>query len=191
MKAARILNTKALPLKKFNFNYNYRISIIVNWLTINDIEWLGHEAIIDYVKLTLLSNSDIMDYEDLNTLAQISNNLEEKILSQKIRDLLLEYWQEYIHTYIFESNEFDDFYDLDNSERLESKARDLVKDLLSESSLIFEEHEIDDIMHNVNAYDVIERNIQNSSEWNGHDFDDHNKHLENGFDAVDDLFLKE
>ncbi|ATV45840.1 ATP-binding protein [Pectobacterium brasiliense] len=191
LKAARILNTNTLPLSKHLASYKYSIAKIVHWLAINDMEWLGYQYVLQYIKLTLLTNYDNLDYEDLNILGQISNVISEDELLDDIRNSLLEYWSDFVHEFISESNEFNDYYDLENKCLMKSKARDMVKDMLSESSIIFNECEIDDILDNIDLQLIVENNIQNSPDWDGSEYIERVGYRDSGFDAVDDIFSRE
>lgn len=191
LKAARILNTKTLPLSKYFASYNYKISKIVYWLAINDIKWLGFQNIQEYIKLALLINNGDLDYEDLNILGQIANVINEYELLGDIRNALLEYWGDFVHDYISESNEFSDYYDLENKYLMRSKAKDMVKDILSESSIIFNESEINDILDNVDLESIVENNVENYSGWDGNSYVERGGYLDNGFDVVDDIFSRE
>lgn len=191
LKAARILNTNMLPLSKYLVTYNYKIARIALWLAINDIEWLGCQHIQEYIRLTLLINNGDLDYEDLNILGQISNVISEHELLDDIRNALLEYWCGFVHEFISESNEFNDYYDIENKYLMKSKAKNMVKEILSESSIVFNESEIDDILDNVDIRSIIEGNIENAPDWDGNEYIERGGYQDNGFDAVDDMFSRE
>ncbi|EOG5380278.1 hypothetical protein ACLE0G_003997, partial [Cronobacter turicensis] len=191
LEAARKLNTKTLPLSKYFTKYNYKIAKIVHWLAINDIKWLGFKNVQEYVKLTLLINNSDLDYEDLNILGQISNVINDYELLEDIRNALLEYWSDFVHDYISESNEFNDYYDLENKYSMRSKAKDMVKDILSESSIIFNESEIDDLLDNIDLQSIVQNNIENAPDWDGNNYVERGGYQDNGFDVVDDIFSRE
>lgn len=191
LKAARILNTDTLPLSKYFTKYNYRIAKIIHWLSLNDIDWIGYKKTQEYTKLTLLTSGDDLDYEDLNILSHISNVISDDELLGDIRTSLLEYWYDFVHEFISESNEFSEYYDEQESYLIKSKAKDMVKDMLSESSIVFNESEIDDIIDNIDVQSIIESNIENYSDWDGQEYTQHGGYQDNGFDGVDDIFSRE
>ena len=191
LKAARILNTNTLPLSKYFTKYNYRIAKIIHWLSLNDIDWIGYKKTQEYTKLTLLTSGDDLDYEDLNILSHISNVISDDELLGDIRTSLLEYWYDFVHEFISESNEFSEYYDEQESYLIKSKAKDMVKDMLSESSIVFNESEIDDIIDNIDVQSIIESNIENYSDWDGQEYTQHGGYQDNGFDGVDDIFSRE
>ncbi|EOG5375746.1 hypothetical protein ACLE0E_003557, partial [Cronobacter turicensis] len=145
----------------------------------------------EYVKLTLLINNSDLDYEDLNILGQISNVINDYELLEDIRNALLEYWSDFVHDYISESNEFNDYYDLENKYSMRSKAKDMVKDILSESSIIFNESEIDDLLDNIDLQSIVQNNIENAPDWDGNNYVERGGYQDNGFDVVDDIFSRE
>ncbi|MGM8555842.1 hypothetical protein ACS6IX_17340, partial [Enterobacter hormaechei subsp. steigerwaltii] len=191
LKAARILNTNTLPLSKYFTKYNYRIAKIIHWLSLNDIDWIDYKKTQEYTKLTLLTSGDDLDYEDLNILSHISNVISDDELLGDIRTSLLEYWYDFVHEFISESNEFSEYYDEQESYLIKSKAKDMVKDMLSESSIVFNESEIDDIIDNIDVQSIIESNIENYSDWDGQEYTQHGGYQDNGFDGVDDIFSRE
>uniref|UniRef100_UPI00159EE0C6 hypothetical protein n=1 Tax=Enterobacter asburiae TaxID=61645 RepID=UPI00159EE0C6 len=191
LKAARILNTNTLPLSKYFTKYNYMIAKIIHWLSLNDIDWIGYKKTQEYTKLTLLTSGDDLDYEDLNILSHISNVISDDELLGDIRTSLLEYWYDFVHEFISESNEFSEYYDEQESYLIKSKAKDMVKDMLSESSIVFNESEIDDIIDNIDVQSIIESNIENYSDWDGQEYTQHGGYQDNGFDGVDDIFSRE
>jgi hypothetical protein len=67
----------------------------------------------------------------------------------------------------------------------------MVKDMLSESSIVFNESEIDDIIDNIDVQSIIESNIENYSDWDGQEYTQHGGYQDNGFDGVDDIFSRE
>ncbi|MBE4861255.1 hypothetical protein IM317_23060, partial [Enterobacter cloacae complex sp. S3] len=161
------------------------------WLSLNDIDWIGYKKTQEYTKLTLLTSGDDLDYEDLNILSHISNVISDDELLGDIRTSLLEYWYDFVHEFISESNEFSEYYDEQESYLIKSKAKDMVKDMLSESSIVFNESEIDDIIDNIDVQSIIESNIENYSDWDGQEYTQHGGYQDNGFDGVDDIFSRE
>ncbi|ENL8544377.1 hypothetical protein AB9K78_001565 [Serratia marcescens] len=118
----------------------------------------------------------------------ISNTLGEIALSDKIRDLLLDYWQNSVHEFISENNDFSEYYSLNDEYDLISRAKDCINELLAESTLSFTSHDIDNIIDNLDACNIIERNIGNAPDWDGYNDDIRYGNQNYGFDVVDDLF---
>ncbi|MBO2887726.1 hypothetical protein J5H79_18325, partial [Providencia rettgeri] len=162
---------------------------IVNWGSLNAQDYFGYDNIKDYITVSLLENGTDLIYEELNILAQISNTLGETALSNNIHDLLLDYWQNYVQEFISESNDFTEYYSLSDEDSLKSRAKDCISELLAESTLSFTASEVDDIITNLDANNIIERNIENEApDWERDEYDRHYINQDDGFDAVDDLF---
>ncbi|MEQ9743256.1 hypothetical protein ABRQ05_02985 [Pectobacterium actinidiae] len=191
LRTVRIINSECFKFERFYAGNNFKILTIINWIALNDTGFLGYNNIKNYVESSLLVNGDNLDYEDLNVLAQITNTLGEKSLSEKIRELLLDYWQGYVNEFISGNNDFTEYYDLNEESKLKSRAKDCINDLLSESTLFFNAQEVDDIIENLDAYNIIVRNIENFPDRDEYYYDEEYSHQENGFDEVDDLFSRE
>jgi adenylate kinase family enzyme len=191
VKTVKIINPEHFKFERFYAGNNYKVLEIINWITLNSPDWLGCNNIKNYVENSLLANSDDLDHDDLNILAQITNTLGENSISEKIRFLLLDYWHGYAHEFISDNNDFSEYYDVSDEEVLLSKAKDYINDLLSESTLSFNAQEVENIIENIDVYNIIERNIENAPTWDGDDYEDNHSYRDNGFNEVDDLFSRE
>ncbi len=60
-----------------------------------------------------------------------------------------------------------------------------------ESTLTFNTQEVENIIENIDAYNIIERNIESAPTWDEDDHYDNRSYIENGFNEVDDLFSRE
>lgn len=189
--SVKIINPDHFKFERFYAGNNYKVLGIVNWITLNSPDWLGYNNIKNYVECSLLANGDDLEYEDLNILAQITNTLGESSMSAKIHELLLDYWHGYAHEFISDNNDFSEYYDFRDEEILLSRAKDYINDLLSESTLTFNTQELENIIENIDAYNIIERNIENAPTWDGDDHNDNYSYKDNGFNEVDDLFSRE
>ncbi|MEQ4663998.1 ATP-binding protein [Providencia rettgeri] len=189
LKAVKIINPEHLKQAKFYAGNNFKILEIVNWGSLNAQDYFGYDNIKDYITVSLLENGTDLIYEELNILAQISNTLGETALSNNIHDLLLDYWQNYVQEFISESNDFTEYYSLNDEDSLKSRAKDCISELLAESTLSFTASEVDDIITNLDANNIIVRNIENEApDWERDEYDRYYINQDDGFDAVDDLF---
>ncbi|MDQ7771603.1 hypothetical protein NMF47_24215, partial [Serratia nevei] len=177
--------------ERFYAGNNFKILTIINWIALNDPDWLGYDNIKNYVEFSLLVNGDDLDHEDLNILAQITNTLGETALSDSIHKLLLDYWQGYVNEFISENNDFTEYYDINEENTLKSRAKDHISDLLSESTLYFNTQEVDDIIEKLDVQNIIQRNIENTPDWDEYYHDEKYSYQDSGFDEVDDLFSRE
>ncbi|WP_272537176.1 MULTISPECIES: ATP-binding protein [Providencia] len=189
LKSVKIINPEYLKQTEFYAGNNFKILEIINWGSLNAQDYFGYDNIKDYITVSLLENGTDLIYEELNILAQISNTLGETALSNNIHDLLLDYWQNYVQEFISESNDFTEYYSLNDEDSLKSRAKDCISELLAESTLSFTASEVDDIITNLDANNIIERNIENEApDWERDEYDRHYINQDDGFDAVDDLF---
>jgi len=185
--AAEIFIREVFSTKKHLIEYNYRTLLILHWITIYEIDLLSQNELKDFVGNTIIKNSDNLDHEDLNLLAQMSNVLSEGELTHRIRCLLIDYWTYSVHDFFKDDNDFNDYYDLNDADIIYARAKDYVTETLRESSIMFNEKEILDIMDNFEPTEIIERNMENYPEWNGEN-DYYSRHSESGYDKIDDLF---
>ncbi|HHS3623526.1 TPA: hypothetical protein ACSEXO_003755, partial [Proteus mirabilis] len=82
-----------------------------------------------------------------------------------------------------------EYYSLNDEDSLKSRAKDCISELLAESTLSFTASEVDDIITNLDANNIIERNIENEApDWERDEYDRHYINQDDGYDAVDDLF---
>ncbi|MEQ5206035.1 ATP-binding protein [Proteus sp. fly-1067] len=188
LKSVKIINPEYFSFERLYAGNNFNMLNIVSWISLNIPNWLGYDNTKKYVESSLLLNGADLTHEELNILAQISNTLGEVALSNNIRDLLLIYWKSYIHEFISESNEFNEYYDLNEEDDFKSRAKDYIHDLLNGSTLYFSPIDIDNIIDNLDARNIIDRNIENASDWDRYEDNADYGYLSNGFDQVDDLF---
>jgi len=191
VRAVEILNRDCFTLVRFYAGNSYKMLLIINWISLNNPGWLGNDSIKNYIECSIIEGGEDLGYEELNILAQITNILGESLLANKIRELLLNYWQGYVHDFISESNDFNSYYDFDDEDVLLSRAKDYLNDLLSESTLVFNEQEIEDIVENLDPHSIIQKNIENAPDWGDDDYRENRSYSDYGFDAVDDLFSRE
>lgn len=188
IKSAKVIKTEYFRFERFYSGNNFKVLEIVSWVSLNIPDWIGCVNIKHYVESSLLLNGADLIHDELNILAQISNTLGEIALSDKIRDLLLDYWQNSVHEFISENNDFSEYYSLNDEYNLISRAKDCINELLAESTLSFTSHDIDNIIDNLDAYNIIERNIGNAPDWDGYNDDIRYGNQNYGLDVVDDLF---
>lgn len=176
-----------IPTLDLRTNYDHRIMSIIYWIALNDPTLLHEDEINEYLYAAFQAINDNMDYEDLNLLASLSSLLNEEELASKIKNELIFYWENTIHSFFKDSGEFNDYYGSDDVHTIESRAKDIIRDLLSGSSLHFSDKEVNDIIDNLDASEIIELNMANYQEWDGGDFY-RGKNTYNNYDNVDDLF---
>lgn len=176
-----------VPTLDLRTHYDHRIMSIIYWIALNDPTLLHEDEINEYLYAAFQAINDNMDYEDLNLLASLSSLLNEEELASKIKNELIFYWENTIHSFFKDSGEFNDYYGSDDVHTIESRAKDIIRDLLSGSSLHFSDKEVNDIIDNLDASEIIELNMANYQEWDGGDFY-RGKNTYNNYDNVDDLF---
>ncbi|HCT9096777.1 TPA: ATP-binding protein [Serratia liquefaciens] len=191
LRAVKIIKSEYFKFERFYAGNNFKILTIINWIALNDPSWLGYNNIKNYVECSLLINSNDLDHEDLNVLAQITNTFGEIALSESIHKLLLDYWQGYVNEFISENNDFTEYYDINEENTLKSRAKGYINDLLSESTLYFNTQEVDDIIEKLDVHNIIQRNIENTPDWDEYYHDEKYSYQGSGFDEVDDLFSRE
>lgn len=185
-----IIGSKHLQLDVFYNNHSIETLYIINGAYIFSPSKLENNEVKKYIELILSDYSEDLEHEDFKLIVNILNNIGDYNLLQKSYNLLLDYWKNHIHEYISESSEFHEFQDIELTEEMESKARDHIRNLLSEIPIHIEEDDFDNIFYSLDIYSIIEKNIENFSYW---DDDDH--HYYNGRDnmykEINDLFSKE
>ncbi|MDH0357147.1 hypothetical protein [Morganella sp. GD04133] len=137
IKSAKVIKTEYFEFERFYAGNNFKVLEIVSWASLNIPDWIGCVNIKHYVESSLLLNGADLIHDELNILAQISNTIGEIALSDKIRDLLLDYWQNSVHEFISENNDFSEYYSLNDEDDLISRAKDCINELLAESTLSF------------------------------------------------------
>lgn len=176
-----------IPTLDLRTHYDHRIMSIIYWIALNNPTLLHEDEIKEYLQAAFQTINDNMDYEDLNLLASLSSLLDEEELAEKIKNELIIYWENTVHDFFKDSSDFNDYYGSDDVQIIESRAKDIIRDLLSGSSLHFSDKEVNDIIDNLDASEIIERNVENYQEWDGENFY-RGKNTYNNYDNVDDLF---
>lgn len=176
-----------IPTLDLRTHYDHRIMSIIYWIALNNPTLLHEDEIKEYLQAAFQAINDNMDYEDLNLLASLSSLLDEEELAEKIKNELIIYWEDTVHDFFKDSSDFNDYYGSDDVQIIESRAKDIIRDLLSGSSLHFSDKEVNDIIDNLDASEIIERNVENYQEWDGENFY-RGKNAYNNYDNVDDLF---
>jgi adenylate kinase family enzyme len=176
-----------IPTLDLRTHYDHRIMSIIYWIALNNPTLLHEDEIKEYLQAAFQAINDNMDYEDLNLLASLSSLLDEEELAEKIKNELIIYWENTVHDFFKDSSDFNDYYGSDDVQIIESRAKDIIRDLLSGSSLHFSDKEVNDIIDNLDASEIIERNVENYQEWDGENFY-RGKNAYNNYDNVDDLF---
>lgn len=186
---AKLLGSSHLPFSEKNSNYDNDMTIILVWMLNNNCSWIDKDDLLNYLANSVANGVDVFNSEELTVLAQMAILLNDQNITIMLKNQLIEFWGEIIQDFIKDSNDFNSYYNPDESDNLHDEVKTYVKELLSESKLHFIDAEIESILDNFDPIDIIENNIQASSGW---DYDNDDRPSgSNDYDAVDDIFHRE
>ncbi|HCT2635088.1 TPA: restriction endonuclease [Enterobacter roggenkampii] len=186
---AKLFDSKILPFSPSREEYKDDITRIIIWLMEKTDNLLSKNICLDYLNIALSDDLDDFNSEELTSLSRLAVLLNDSRSINILKGQLISHWQDFIHDFIKDTSDFHYYNYFDEVEDLTIEVRNYIKDLLSESTIIFTRQDIDSILAHFDPQDIIENNISASS----HEYVNSKETSinTNDFDAVDAIFHRD